>query len=52
MSKKRISLSEAVAQIPDGASIGLPGFSIARNAIARGRSISPFLPVRQGWTPN
>ena len=43
MSKKRISLSEAVAQIPDGASIGLPGFSIARNAIAFAHEI-----IRQG----
>lgn len=43
MSKKLVSLSEAVAQIPDGASIGLPGFSIARNAIAFAHEV-----IRQG----
>lgn len=43
MNKKIISLSEAVSQIPDGASIGLPGFSVARNAIAFAHEI-----IRQG----
>ena len=43
MSKKISSLSEAVAQIPDGASLGLPGFSISRNAIAFAHEM-----IRQG----
>lgn len=43
MKKKKVSLSEAVAHIPDGASIGLPGFSIARNAIAFAHEV-----IRQG----
>ncbi len=43
MQKKIVSLSEAVAEIPDGASIGLPGFSIARTAIAFAHEV-----IRQG----
>jgi acyl CoA:acetate/3-ketoacid CoA transferase alpha subunit len=43
MTNKIVSLSKAVEQIPDGASIGLPGFSIARNAVAFAHEV-----IRQG----